>query len=106
LGDPIALAGDDLREFLEIFLASMEGGAGGEAGFDHLADIHQIGQQGPVAGQQRGHRGDESLRAEIADDRALSLPGLDQPDELKNADSIADRSAADTKSLGEFSFRG
>jgi hypothetical protein len=43
-----------------------------------------------VAGQQRGHRGDESLRAEIADDRALSLPGLDQPDELKNADSIAD----------------
>jgi hypothetical protein len=59
-----------------------------------------------VAGQQRGHRGDESLRAEIADDRALSLPGLDQPDELKNADSIADRSAADTKSLGKFSFRG
>jgi hypothetical protein len=59
-----------------------------------------------VAGQQRGDRRNESIRTEIADDRALSLPGLDQPDELKNADSIADRGAADTKSLGEFSFRG
>ncbi len=106
LRDPIALARHDLRKFVEIFIACVEGGAGGEARFDHLADIHQLGEQRPVARQQRGHGGDESIRTEIADDRALPLAGLDQPDELKNADGIADGRAADTESLGELSFRG
>jgi hypothetical protein len=59
-----------------------------------------------VAGQQRGYRGDERIGTEIADDRAFPLPGLDQPDELKNADGIADRGTADPKAFGEFSFRG
>jgi hypothetical protein len=57
-----------------------------------------------MAGQQRGYRGDESVRAEIADDRALALAGLDQSDKLQDADGVADRRPADTKSLGEFSF--
>jgi hypothetical protein len=59
-----------------------------------------------MAGQQRGHGGDESVRAEIADDRALALAGLDQSDKLQDADGVADRRPADAKSLGEFSFGG
>src|SRR5439155_26903806 len=59
-----------------------------------------------LARQRGGQRVDERRGRDVADDRALALAGLDQARELRSADGVPHRAAADPERHGQLSLGG
>ena len=82
---------EDALQVGEVLVGDARGGDTGHRRLEHAADVEQLVLQIVTIREDRRQRRDQAVDVQLARERALPVPRLEQADRFERAERVADR---------------